>query len=216
MAAFTRCGTSPSSTRAPEGTGTLPLRVTASSLRTRVRYSASGLARGRMEGHIAGGFHGDAHTQLLTRLLAEVNLSPTWHQSADIRKLTAGALGIPPTHTPLRNRHATSLLGRFPPKRPPQRRSDGKGGRRLLRRARTFRSCRSDCHWRPDDELSDRCPDAISRSHRESRILRRLRGRHIAGLWVSCGPISLARSMVWPRPGRLSTHFWPSPSLLRR
>ncbi|AWK76970.1 hypothetical protein CBI38_36740 (plasmid) [Rhodococcus oxybenzonivorans] len=53
-----------------------------------------------MEGHIAGGFHPDAHTQLLTRLFAEVNLSPTWHQSAHIRQLTAGALGIPPTHTP--------------------------------------------------------------------------------------------------------------------
>ncbi|AII11074.1 hypothetical protein EP51_44210 (plasmid) [Rhodococcus opacus] len=53
-----------------------------------------------MEGHIAGGFHPDAHMQLLTQLFSEVNLSPTWHQSADIRQLTAGALGIPPTHTP--------------------------------------------------------------------------------------------------------------------
>ncbi|WP_241032022.1 hypothetical protein [Rhodococcus pseudokoreensis] len=49
-----------------------------------------------MEGHIAGGFHPDEHALLF----AEVNLSPTWYQSADIRQLTAGALGIPPTHTP--------------------------------------------------------------------------------------------------------------------
>lgn len=49
---------------------------------------------------IAGGFNPDEHAQLLTRLFAEVNLSPTWYQSADIRQLTAGALGIPLTHTP--------------------------------------------------------------------------------------------------------------------
>ncbi|NHP17815.1 hypothetical protein G8767_30155 [Rhodococcus sp. IC4_135] len=49
---------------------------------------------------MAGGFHPDAHTRLLRRLFVELGLSPTWHQNSDIRQLTAGALGIPPTHMP--------------------------------------------------------------------------------------------------------------------
>ena len=57
------------------------------------------LAR-NIEGQIAGGFHPDAHTRLLRRLFVELGLSPTWHQNSDIRQLTAGALGIPPTHMP--------------------------------------------------------------------------------------------------------------------
>jgi len=51
-------------------------------------------------GRVTGGFHPDAHTRLLRRLFTELGLSPEWHQNSDIRQLTAGALGIPPTHMP--------------------------------------------------------------------------------------------------------------------
>ncbi|MDV6278852.1 hypothetical protein R3Q06_36445 [Rhodococcus erythropolis] len=53
-----------------------------------------------LEGHIAGGFHPEEHTGLLRHLFSQLDLFPKWHQNSDIRQLTAGALGIPPTHMP--------------------------------------------------------------------------------------------------------------------
>lgn len=53
-----------------------------------------------IEGHIAGGFHPEEHTGLLRHLFSQLDLFPKWHQNSDIRQLTAGALGIPPTHMP--------------------------------------------------------------------------------------------------------------------
>lgn len=168
-----------------------------------------------MEGHIAGGFHPDEHAQLLTRLFAEVNLSPTWYQSADIRQLTAGTLGIPPTHTPTAEQ-TSNLWGVSVKNARHSAAQMAKAAAACFDALEHFAAGGSDCQCRPDDELRARCSDAISRSHRESS---ESSGAFAAVILHGGGflrPLSSVRSMVSPQPGRPSTHFWPSPSLLRR
>ncbi len=57
------------------------------------------LAQG-LEGNTLGGFDPTTASQFLANLLTAVDLTPSWNDLVDIRQLTAGALGIPPTSTP--------------------------------------------------------------------------------------------------------------------
>ncbi|MFH5232828.1 hypothetical protein ACHIRB_30305, partial [Antrihabitans sp. NCIMB 15450] len=48
-----------------------------------------------LDNHTLGGFNPSTTARFLTKLLADIDIDRPWRDIADIRQLTAGALGIP-------------------------------------------------------------------------------------------------------------------------
>lgn len=53
-----------------------------------------------LDNNTLGGFDPSTTARFLTRLLDDIDIDRPWYDTADIRQLTAGALGIPATATP--------------------------------------------------------------------------------------------------------------------